>query len=302
MGGHGHCDMFEAPDAFFLEMLGAVEARQCLPDDAIPMFIPPFSHALVPAVFGAEVMLEGRRFFAKPGTKTIGELVETSFSPEAEWWLKVEAFYARLLDLAHGLLPVGLYEIPAPADLIGGLLGYTDMFLIFKDQPELAKRLTMKCAEWAVELNQRIQSLLQERQASFDGTWMANCWAPGKALYFCEHSSVNFSAEWYAEYLKAANDRMIDAHACAVSWVYANEGKHLLHYYFNRPRPTLIHWSGEGGMDESFLERFPNSLFSVRCTPDEFREIYRRCGGQRILYDVSCESLDQARAFALALG
>ena len=102
MGGHGHCDMHEAPDAFFHKMLGAVEARRCLPDDAIPMFIPPFSHAMVPAVFGAEVRLEGRRFFAKPGIRTMAELVETSFSPEAEWWRKVEGFYSRLLDLAHG--------------------------------------------------------------------------------------------------------------------------------------------------------------------------------------------------------
>ncbi|MDP6775332.1 MAG: hypothetical protein QGI83_01045 [Candidatus Latescibacteria bacterium] len=214
--------MYEAPDAFFQEMLGAVKARQCLHDDAIPMFVPPFSHAMVPAAFGAEVMLEGRRFFAKPGIRTMEELVETSFSPETKWWRKVEGFYSRLLDLAHGLLPVGSYEIPAAADLIGGLLGYTNLFLIFQDQPDLAKRMTMKCADWAIELNRRIQDVLEERQASLGGTWMANCWAPGKALYFSEHSSVNFSPTWYTDFLKTPNDRMIGAHSYAVSWIYAS--------------------------------------------------------------------------------
>ena len=136
----------------------------------------------------------------------------------------------------------------------------------------------------------------------FGGTWMANCWAPGKSLYFSEHSSVNFSPRWYAEFLKAANDKMIDAHSCAVSWIYAKEGKHLLHHYFNRPRRTLIHWSGEEGMDESYFEEYPDSLFSISCASDEFHEVYRRCGGQRILYDISCESVDQARAFGLKIG
>lgn len=302
---HGHfCELSNNPEEFYYKFKKSLEIRKEIPDDSIPMLVPPFSHAILPAILGAEIKFRSGKFFAKPCMNSIDEYESLYFSIKNKWYRKIESYYSRLLRLANSLFPIGIYELPAPADLMGALRGFDRLLMDLYDYPDKVHKFADKCVKLAVEMNECIHKLISS-QENFGGTWVTNSWAPGKCIFFSEHSSVNFSPELYLKYLEKPNEDLVNKYSSAVSYVYPEEGKHLLNYYLNRECPLWI-WSasvrGYGNIEKDIIDKYPGSIVTIRSNPGDFNTIVKKYGSKGIAYMILCKSFKDSRNFLKSIG
>ena len=299
-GGHD-CEFWRDPDGFVAHHAPTFEKRAGIRDDAIPMLRPPFSHATVPAAFGAEVELHAGKLWTGPMLDSTREHERLSLPEENEWLGHLERYYRRLLKLAEGRFRVELCEIPGPADLMGALRGFESVLLDVCDDPEGVAGFARHAAELAAQFDSRVRGLVAE-QESHGGCWIGSSWAPANTALFCEHTSVNYGPAQYARLLRPANAVLLSRYDRVLSYVYCKAGEHLLSHYFERGRPVWLRGCDEDPPAEVAQAYRGRAIVSVRTSVADFPQACERFGRIGVCYAVDCASLEEARQFCEARG
>ncbi len=291
-GAHD-CIFWQDPDAFVEHHLKGLDNRRLIPDDCIPMLRPPFSHAALPAALGAEVELLNEKLWVRPLLSAIEEYEDLRLPPHNDWLEHMEQYYRRVVELAAGRFAVGMTEMPGPADLMGALLGFEAILLAMYDAPDAVEGFAKHSAALAVEFTERVRDFM-DGQENYGGCWLTNAWAPPKTIYFCEHTSVNYSPEHYERFLAPANRILLEQNDYALTYVYYSAGVHLASHYFNRHRPTWVRSCDGDPPPDLVAAHRRRAIVTIRTTASDFRAVHGQFGNVGVCYVVECGSMEEA--------
>lgn len=299
---HGNdCTYWQNPEAFVNAKLESLSIRQEIPDDTIPMLRPPFSHTALPAALGAQPEMHNGKLWVNPIFDELTKNTRIELKSDNCWLEKVETYYKQLIELSDGRFAVGLYDTPAPADLIGALRGFEQILFDLYDRPQIVKKLAVDAAKAAAEFNHRLYKILA-KQENYGGTWAANSWVPADTIYFCEHCSVNYSPQLYDELIKPANAVMLADFGHAVTFAYCTAGHHHIDNYFNRPCPVWLRSCDGDAPSELIKKQIGKTIVTIHTTSDRFDKDCILYGTTGICYRVSCKSLNEAQDLCKSIG
>ncbi|MEK7270947.1 MAG: hypothetical protein AAB215_08435 [Planctomycetota bacterium] len=215
------------PDGFAADFEARLARRVGIPDDRIPILRPPFSHAALPGILGADVREVSGALWAAPFARTPADVLALSFDPERPFARQFRAYYERLLDLAAGRFVVAVYETPGPVSFAGSLLGTEEFILLCADDPELALAVCRKAADLAVRFCRWTNGIVSARQESFGGVFLSTVWAPGDAFFWSDHSALHLSPALLSKVLLPAGADLHESFERSFFFCYPGEGPHV---------------------------------------------------------------------------
>ena len=299
-GGHD-CEFWNNPEALVEKHRRALKMRSFIPDDAIPMLRPPFSHVALASVLDAEPELHNGKLWVRPILKDLKEYNQVFSADNSRWLSRIKGYYKRLLELAENKFAISLYETPAPADLMGALRGFETVLLDFYDFPDIMHDFALQTAKAAVKFHEHIRTIISDQQM-YDGCWIGNSWAPVDTIFFCEHSSVNYSPELYEKFIRPANSVMLERYGHALSYIYYTAGSHHTKNYLDLGCPVWVR-SCDGDPPPEIVKQYRGkAIVTIYTSSREFRHNYAKYGNVGICYHINCKSLAEAKEFCRRLG
>jgi hypothetical protein len=150
------------------------------------------------AILGCEVRANEESFSSKPFLSP-ADADRVVFDPSNPWFLKYMEFTTELVKLSRGRFPVGQPITRGPSDMVGALLGQTEMVFALADHPDDLRSLIRNVTSvfLAVMAEQR-KVTPAFRGGSALGFYHA--WAPGPSIWFQDDLSALLSPELYREF------------------------------------------------------------------------------------------------------
>lgn len=159
------------------------------------------------AILGCEVYATGSSFISKPFLESINEIKNINFDGSNPWLLKYIEFLKKLEALSNGRFPVGQPIMRGPSDMIGAMLGQTEMIYAFFEEPVEMKKLSEQVTEIYLKV---IDCQYNEISDFYGGYSMGfyQLWSPGKCIWFQEDLSAVLSPSIYKNCLKSSAENI----------------------------------------------------------------------------------------------
>ena len=153
------------------------------------------------AMLGCKVIGSPSSFMAERCMSTIEELEALYLDLNNPWLRKYLEFTEKLVKLSQGRFPVGQPIMRGPSDIVGTLIGQSDMILMMFDEPERLKAVFHKVAG----IFKTVIQLQQKKIPPFLGggaIGFYHLWTPEPSIWFQEDLTALFSPDLYTSFLK----------------------------------------------------------------------------------------------------
>ncbi len=152
------------------------------------------------AILGCEILAGEESFVSRPWMKSLDEIERIAFRPDDPWFRKYLEFTDRLVELSAGRFPVGMPIMRGPSDVVGAIMGQTEMVYALADEPERMKRFFLKAADVFLEVLEAQQSRVP---AFHGGTSLGfyHVYCPGRSIWFQDDLSAIMSPAMYRDFL-----------------------------------------------------------------------------------------------------
>ena len=124
-----------------------------------------------------------------------------SFDPENPWFLKYMEFVEKLVKLSDDRFPVGEPIMRGPSDIVGAILGQSEMVFAIVDDTARMKSLFKKVTEIFIEVIFRHYEAVKPFKGGYSFGFYP-VWSPEKCIWFQEDLSAILSPNHYREFLK----------------------------------------------------------------------------------------------------
>ncbi len=157
------------------------------------------------AILGCDVLGSTSALLTEPCMSTVGQLQEIRVKSDDPWLGKYLEFTRKLVALSAGRFPVGQPIMRGPSDVVGALVGQSNMILLMADYPDQMRLVFQRVAEifrLVIELQQR------DVPAYCDGASIGfyHLWTPGKCIWFQEDLSALYSPDYYDRFLREVDE------------------------------------------------------------------------------------------------
>ena len=159
------------------------------------------------AILGCQVYAGEESFISKPWMSSLDEIGGIRLDPENPWFLKYLEFTQKLVAQSAGRFPVGMPIMRGPSDLVGAILGQTEMVLALSDSPKLMKDFFLRVSKAFIEVISSQEKLVPPfHGGSALGFYHVYC--PGKGIWYQEDLSAIMSPALYREFLAEPEHRI----------------------------------------------------------------------------------------------
>ncbi|MFH2116319.1 MAG: hypothetical protein ABIJ86_17595, partial [Spirochaetota bacterium] len=159
------------------------------------------------AMLGCEVHAGAESFISKPWMNSLDEIDKVGFDSGNPWLLKYLEFTEKLADCSAGRFPVGMPIMRGPSDLVGAIMGQTEMVLSLSDEPERMKGFFNRVTDAFIDVITAQEKLIPAfHGGSALGFYHVYC--PGKSIWYQEDLSAIMSPALYREFLAEPERRI----------------------------------------------------------------------------------------------
>jgi hypothetical protein len=153
------------------------------------------------AIFGCEIYGTDCSFISHHYVQSPNDLRKIQFDPENVWLKKYLEFITKLGRLSAGRFPLGQPILRGASDVVGALLGQTELVFALMDEPEVISEAFFK----VMDALRTIIKLQWDAAPDFHGGYsfgFYDVWCPGKCIWFQEDLSALLSPQIYNDFLK----------------------------------------------------------------------------------------------------
>lgn len=152
------------------------------------------------AMLGCEISANEASFTSEPWLRSLNEIESITFDPTNPWLAKYLEFTEKLVAVSKGRFPVGMPIMRGPSDMVGALMGQTEMVFALVDNPELMKQFLLKVTDIflrVIEEQRKIAGKFHGGEAM--GFYHVYC--PGTCIWYQEDLSALLSPDAYRKFL-----------------------------------------------------------------------------------------------------
>ena len=164
------------------------------------------------AILGCTVVGQENSFISSHPESFKAEDIENIVLKDDNAWLnKFLEFTEKLVALSDGRFPVGQPIMRGPTDMIGALIGQTEMIYWIYESPELFPEIVKRVTNVFLDVIQRQKALIP----AFEGgssIGFYHLWTPDSCIWFQDDLSSILSPELYARYFIEAGRRICSAY------------------------------------------------------------------------------------------
>jgi hypothetical protein len=295
-----NCKYYQDPKGFVQYYEDAFRRCSELKDDTVPRLRPPFSHALIAGILGAEVEFVNDQLWAKPFVESWDQIDKLKLDKSGVWAKRFKDFYRDLLTLARGNFAVTVYETQGPGDLMATLRGPERLCLDCYDSPDEVKRLGRKCLEISKEFGKWQYELIADQELC-GGSWITLGWAPKGSMYFCEHSIVSYSPDTYKEFIYPLDQELTDSFDHCQFVGYCKTAGHLMDFYLGLKRVEVIQSCEENLDSERIKKHLGKKRFVLNCPPQDVKKMVAEFGTRGICISTHCGSVEESKSLIASL-
>ena len=161
----------------------------------------------IEAICGCPVYATENSYITHPSLSSVEEHEKVFFDNENPWFKKYMEFTTVLVKEFKGKFTVGQPITRGMSDVVGALIGQTEMVYAIYDSPEDVKILMSKIAD--VFLNV-INSQQEALEPFYEGYSMGfyHLWCPGKCVWFQEDLTCLMTPAQYREFIKVQHEKI----------------------------------------------------------------------------------------------
>lgn len=161
------------------------------------------------AMLGCEVRAGAESFTSKPWMKSLDRIDGVRIGAENPWLLKYLEFTEKLAALSAGRFPVGMPIMRGPSDVVGAIMGQTEMVFALSDEGDRMKELFLRVTEAFLCVIDRQNALIPSfHGGSALGFYHVFC--PGTGIWYQEDLSAIMSPSLYREFLAEPERRICE--------------------------------------------------------------------------------------------
>ncbi len=152
------------------------------------------------AILGCEVYANGESFSTRSCLRSLDGIESIRIDLDNPWLQKYLEFTRRLVDLGKGRFTVGMPIMRGPSDIVGAILGQTEMVFALADEPERMKTFFLKVAEAFLTV---IREQKKQIPPFHGGTCLGfyHVFCPGSSIWFQDDLSAIMSPKMYGSFL-----------------------------------------------------------------------------------------------------
>ncbi len=203
-----HADMLDV-DSFLSDYERMFYLSEALDQDAFWTAEPYTGIPWMEAILGCELRAGFESVTAEPWLKSLDNLEAVRFDPTNPWFLKYLEFTEKLVALSAGRFPVGMPIMRGPSDLVGAIMGQTEMIFALADEEERMRELFRRVTDAFIAVLEAQNRLIPPfHGGSSLGFYHVYC--PGKSIWHQDDLSAIMSPALFAEFV-APEERRIRA-------------------------------------------------------------------------------------------
>jgi len=153
------------------------------------------------AILGCEIRAGDASFTSERWVSFPDDLDKIQVDPDNPWLLKYLEFTSALVELSGGRFPVGMPIMRGPSDIVGALMGQTEMVFALADEPEKMKDFFMRAAKafrYVIDAQNKLIPSFQGGTAL--GFYHVYC--PGPSIWYQEDLTALMSPALYHDFLR----------------------------------------------------------------------------------------------------
>ncbi len=159
-------------------------------------------------IFGCKITGANDSFVAHPFMTSVADLKKIAFTQSNPWFRKYIEFVTKITKFAEGRFPVGQPILRGVSDVVGTMIGQTNLIFALMEEPEILRDAFYVVAE--------AQKALIKAQYQYSADFLGghalgfyHVWCPGRCIWFQEDLSALFSPDLYDQHIKE-----IDQYIC----------------------------------------------------------------------------------------
>lgn len=163
------------------------------------------------AILGCEVYATKNSFISHPWAQSIDDLDKIVFNTDNIWFKKYMEFVEKLNQLSKGRFPIGQPIMRGPSDMMGAVLGQTELVFALAEEPEKMKQLFLKITDIFLNVMKHQYNVISDFNGGY-AIGFYHLWTPGKCIWYQEDLSALLSPAYYREFLKASNEKICEGY------------------------------------------------------------------------------------------
>ena len=254
------------------------------------------------AMCGCPIRGEEVAFMATQTCDDIEDVGEIGYDPENPWAKRYMEFLDKLVTLSDGRFPVGQPIMRGTTDVVGSMMGQSEMACAAMTDPELLRQRLNESAEL---LRQVIAEQYRHVPAFYDG-WAAgfyHLWAPGKLIWYQEDLSAILSKKHFDEFLREPAEQICGGYDYTFMHLHPNSFFHLDGILSLKGlRAVQINKDVSGPTVEQMIPVFRKVLEAGKrlivwgnLTEEEIRLVMRKLPHMGLFLNVISPSVDEAK-------
>jgi hypothetical protein len=253
------------------------------------------------AILGCDVYAGEESFISKPWMKSLDDLEKIRLDRENPWYKKYMEFTRKLVELSRGRFPIGQPIMRGPSDMVGAIMGQTEMVFAFADEPERLKEFFLKVTDVFIQVIGEQKKLVPLfHGGSSMGFYHVYC--PGTSIWYQEDLSAIMSPALYREFLLEPERRICEGHDYTAIHLHPSSFFLLDELLANDWLKAVEVNKDVGG--PSVLEMIPelkkitakkNLIFWGDFTPEELECVRKNLPKGRIFFNIIAPTMEEAR-------
>ena len=158
------------------------------------------------AIMGCPVIADVNSFVTTPA-KNLPDFDLLKTIDTNLWYMKYIEFVTKLVKLSDGRFPVGQPIMRGISDVLGAIVGQTEMIYNMSDEPDLITKLASLITDVFLKVVKEQHKLTP---AFYGGSAMGfyHIWAPGQVIWFQEDLTALLSPDLYRTFILEQNIRI----------------------------------------------------------------------------------------------
>ena len=160
-------------------------------------------------ILGCEIFATENSFISQPCAKSLEEAQNVQFDPDNPWFKKYIEFLDKIQKLSNGRFPVGEPIMRGPSDMMGALLGQSEMVYAIVDDHKGMQRLFEHVTDIFIQVIDHQYQVVREFKGGFSLGFYP-VWSPAKCIWFQEDLSAILSPAHYRQFLKGPAEKICE--------------------------------------------------------------------------------------------
>ncbi len=163
------------------------------------------------AICGCKVYATESSYISHHCLSGIEEYEKIIFDSENPWFKKYMEFTVKLFKEFKGRYFIGQPILRGMSDVVGALIGQTEMIYTMYDYPEEVKKLMSRIADIFLHIIKSQQDAIEPLYGGYSMGFY-HLWSPGRCMWFQEDLTSLMSPDQYREFLAEQHEKILSCY------------------------------------------------------------------------------------------